>query len=193
MPFRVTLTRGCKYGLITTAAVASEDEMGRPIDPQSSVAMAAAMRNQVEALRWRRHLKYGDMVRIQGAFFRVITGDELLSAYDESKEVDSEKMSFTARDGDEAAGSEAAAGSSKRGGESSKTAGAEDMDDDESEEEGTKYTCIHISIHTCEFNFLCRERRASVSLQEGAPSHKWNLLRPRRGRHLAAGSHRLVH
>ena len=101
-------------------------------------------------------------------------------------------MSFTARDGDEAAGSEAAAGSSKRGGESSKTAEAEDMDD-ESEEEGTKYTCIHISIHTCEFNFLCRERRASVSLQEGAPSHKWDLLRPRRGRHLAAGSHRLVH
>jgi hypothetical protein len=127
MPFRVTLTRGCKYGLITAAPAPTEDDMGRPIDPMSSVALAAAVRNEVEVLRWKRHLKYGDMIRIQGAFFKVITGDDLLSAYDESNEVGSEAMSFNGEAEVEAVHSDSRM-------ESKKT---EEEGDEESEEEGS--------------------------------------------------------
>ena len=95
MPFRFSLTTGCKYALVTPAPLPTEDKNGNIIDPTSKQGLAIIAQNEILASRWARSLKYGDIIRLEGgAFFKVITGDLLLSAYDESNEIGSEKIEY---------------------------------------------------------------------------------------------------
>jgi hypothetical protein len=83
LPFCVSLIHRSRYALVSEYSEPAKDESGRPMPVAKTPS---------GAVKWTKYLKYGDMVRIEGAIFKIISGDEFLSAYDESNEVSSERV-----------------------------------------------------------------------------------------------------
>lgn len=81
LPFTVSLIKGCRYAKVSVAP---------PSNAQSAHGDGAISLTVDGAVYWQKYLQFGDTVQIGGSFFKVISGDEFLSAYDASNEVQSE-------------------------------------------------------------------------------------------------------
>lgn len=93
LPFTVSLITGCRYARVSTNSP--------PLNSKDGDSGLPAAMNPDGSVRWNKYLKYADTIQLQGAFFKVISGDDFLTAYDESNEVESEAIQIEAEEEDD--------------------------------------------------------------------------------------------
>ena len=86
LPFTVSLIKGCRFAHVSALT--------------SAAGGRSPVLNADGVVSWSKYLKHGDTVQIHGSYFRVISGDELLSAYDDSNEVESERIDLNREESD---------------------------------------------------------------------------------------------
>ncbi len=86
LPFSVSVVRGSRYALVT-------EEMP-DLSKFDKYSTSIPARNKAGKIRWSKYLKFGDLIRLKGSFFKVISGDEYMSAYDESSEINTDELNL---------------------------------------------------------------------------------------------------